>query len=87
MVPVVKPVGHWDHYVMTVLFVLLAMAAIGAVGLAAAGRFGELPEAEPDQRPALIDGEPQFDVVVRGYRMDEVDAVIEDLKRRLDQTQ
>ena len=72
---------------MTILFVLLAMAAIGAVGLAAAGRLGELPEAKPDHRPALAEGEPNFDVVVRGYRMDEVDAVIEDLKRRLDESQ
>ncbi|MCX6414293.1 MAG: hypothetical protein NTU77_06790 [Actinobacteria bacterium] len=39
---------------MTVLFVLLAMAAIGAVGLAAAGRLGELPEAEPDRRPEYV---------------------------------
>ena len=71
---------------MTVLFVLLAMAAIGAVGLAAAGRLGGLPEAEPDRRPEDVNGDPTFDVVVRGYRMDEVDAVIEDLKRRLNET-
>ena len=71
---------------MTVLFVLLAMAAIGAVGLAAAGRLGELPEAEPDRRPEDVNGDPKFDVVVRGYRMDEGDAVIEDLKRRLNET-
>jgi DivIVA domain-containing protein len=71
---------------MTVLFVLLAMAAIGAVGLAAAGRLGELPEAEPDRRPEDVNGDPKFDVVVRGYRMDEVDAVIDDLKRRLNET-
>ncbi|CAB4731957.1 unannotated protein [freshwater metagenome] len=72
---------------MTVLFVLLAMAAIGAVGLAAAGRLGELPEAEPDRRPEYLNGDPTFDVVVRGYRMDEVDAVIDDLKRRLNDAQ
>lgn len=71
---------------MTVLFVLLAMAAIGGVGLAAAGRLGGLPEAEPDRRPEDVNGDPKFDVVVRGYRMDEVDAVIEDLKRRLNET-
>jgi DivIVA domain-containing protein len=34
-----------------------------------------------------LNGDPTFDVVVRGYRMDEVDAVIEDLKRRLNETQ
>ena len=72
---------------MTVFFVFLAIAAIGAVGLAAAGRLGELLDAEPDRRPELVDGHPTFDVVARGYRMDEVDAVIEDLKRQLDEAQ
>jgi hypothetical protein len=67
---------------MTILFVLLAMAAIASVGLAAAGRLGALPEAQPDHRPA---GDPTFDVVLRGYRMVEVDAVIEDLQRQLDE--
>ncbi len=71
---------------MTVLFALLAIAAIGAVGLVAAGRLGELSDPEPDRRPEPVNGDPTFDVVVRGYRMDEVDAVIEDLKRRLNET-
>ena len=68
---------------MTVFFVLLALAAIGAVGLVAAGRLGELPEAHPDRRPELADSDPNFDVVLRGYRMDEVDAELADLRARL----
>ena len=71
---------------MSILFVLLAMAAIAGVGLAAAGRLGTLPEAAPDRRPEGTPGDPTFDVVLRGYRMDEVDAVIEDLQRQLGQT-
>ena len=68
---------------MTILFVLLAMAAIASVGLVAAGRFGALPAVEPDHRPEGPANDPSFDVVLRGYRMDEVDAVIEDLQRQL----
>ena len=68
---------------MTILFVLVAMAAIAGVGLAAAGRLGTLPDAEPDRRPEGPATNPNFDVVLRGYRMDEVDAVIEDLQRQL----
>jgi len=82
---VVKRRGHCDHYPMTILFVLLAMAAIASVGLAAAGRLGALPAAHSDHRPAGTAGDPTFDVVLRGYRMDEVDAVIEDLQRQLNE--
>lgn len=70
---------------MTILFVLLAMAAIASVGLAAAGRLAAPTEAEPDHRPAGPAGDPIFDVVLRGYRMDEVDAVIDDLQRQLNE--
>jgi len=65
---------------MTVLFVLLAIAVIALIGLASVGRLGELPETTPDRRPADGIG---FDVVVRGYRMDEVDATLADLRGRL----
>lgn len=69
---------------MTVLFVLIAIGVIAAVGLVASGRLGALPPAPADRRPATRDGNPEFDVVLRGYRMDEVDAVIADLRARLD---
>jgi len=75
---------------MAVLFVLIAIGVIAMVAMAAAGRLGELPEAEQDLRPEVAgpegaDGEPAFDVVVRGYRMDEVDAVIERMQGRIDE--
>ncbi|CAB4883972.1 MAG: hypothetical protein F2793_07975 [Actinobacteria bacterium] len=68
---------------MTIIFVLVALGVIAAVGLAAAGRLGGATQAIPDRRPDTLDGEPAFDVVLRGYRMDEVDATIADLRRRL----
>lgn len=63
---------------MTALFVLVAVAVIAGVALVADGRFDRMPEADPDRRPS--GGEPAFDVVVRGYRMDEVDATIAELR-------
>ncbi len=69
---------------MVVLFVLIAIGVIAAVGMVAAGRLGSLPPAPPDERPDVHDGSPSFDVVLRGYRMDEVDAVIADLRAQLD---
>ena len=69
---------------MTWLFVLAAILVIAAGSLAAMGRLGELPEAEPDLRPDIVDGEPSFDVVVRGYRMDEVDARIASMQEEID---
>ena len=69
---------------MTWLFVLLAIAVIAGGTLAAMGRLGELPPAEPDLRPEIRDGEPAFDVVVRGYRMDEVDARIASMQDEID---
>ena len=71
---------------MTVLFVLLGLAVIAAIALVAVGRGGELPEAEPDCTPDRIPADAdevtaleavRFDVALRGYRMDEVDAVLD----------
>lgn len=69
---------------MTWLFVLAAILVIAAGALAATGRLGQLPDAEPDLRPEERDGEPAFDVVVRGYRMDEVDARIAAMQEEID---
>ena len=70
---------------MTVLFVLVGIAVIVGVSMAAAGSLGQLPAAEPDRRPE--GGSPAFDVVLRGYRMDEVDATIEDLRAQVAELQ
>lgn len=70
---------------MTWYFVILAIAVITFIFLAVLGPLGELPPAEPDRRPEEIDGEPVFDVVVRGYRMDEVDARIASMQAQIDE--
>lgn len=74
---------------MTLAFVLAGIVVITVVALLAVGRLGELPEAEPDRAPvALPDDRPleredvdsvRFAVGVRGYRMDEVDDVLDRL--------
>jgi hypothetical protein len=69
---------------MTWLFVIVAIAVIAAGFLATLGLLGELPDAEPDLRPDTLDGRPAFDVVARGYRMDEVDAEIEGLRDEIE---
>ncbi|MDP1878140.1 MAG: hypothetical protein Q8M17_11355 [Actinomycetota bacterium] len=74
---------------MTWLFAVVAILVVTGAFLASLGLMGQLPEAEPDLRPDRIDdgagsGVPEFDVVVRGYRMDEVDAELERLKQEVD---
>jgi len=69
---------------VTWLFVIVAILVIAGGALAATGRLGQLPEAEPDLRPDEQDGEPAFDVVVRGYRMDEVDARLSSMQDEID---
>lgn len=68
---------------MTFIFVLLAVAGIALIGVLATGRLGELPEPVRDARPDKKFGNPAFDVVARGYRMDEVDQVIEELQAQV----
>jgi DivIVA domain-containing protein len=65
--------------------VLFAAAVLLAVGLAAAGRIDGMSRAVPDAPPGLPDGEvtPEglrgatLPVVLRGYRMADVDEVLE----------
>lgn len=67
---------------MIALFVVVALLVIGAIFMAATGRLGQYPDAEPDLRPDQ--GDTGFDVVVRGYRMDEVDARLAALEAEID---
>ncbi len=69
---------------VTWVFVVVSILVIGGVVMAISGRLGELPEATPDLRPEVVDGEPAFDVVVRGYRMDEVDARLASMQQEID---
>ena len=48
------------------------------------GRQGGLPEVGPELRPEVDAQHPAFDVVFRGYRMDEVDEVIDALRTEND---
>jgi hypothetical protein len=70
---------------MTLVFALIILLVLGSAAFVAVGRLGELPEAEPDLRPDTRDGEPSFDVVLRGYRMDEVDAQIAAMQQEIDE--
>ena len=69
---------------MTWLFVVIGIAVLAFVFLAVLGPLGELPPVEPDLKPDLVDGQPQFDVVVRGYRMDEVDEQLAAMQAEID---
>ena len=64
---------------MMLVFVLVAIAVIACIALASVGRLGELPDAPVDRKPT----EAGFDVVIRGYRMDEVDEELGRLRARL----
>ena len=69
---------------MTWLFVIVVILVLGAAFAAVLGLLGDLPPNEPDLRPDTLDGEPAFDVVVRGYRMDEVDAQLATMQAEID---
>ena len=69
---------------MTWLFVIVVILVLGAGFAAVLGLLGDLPPSEPDLRPDTRDGEPSFDVVVRGYRMDEVDAQLASMQDEID---
>jgi len=77
-------VGHNGG--MWVVFVVVAVGVVIAVALLAVGRLGQLPEVVPDRAPLdLPDGEidagdiesVRFAVGLRGYRMDQVDEVLD----------
>lgn len=67
---------------MTGLFVLVALAVVAGAAVVAAGRLDRLPPAEPDNAPTSLD-DPRFDVVARGYRMDEVDETVAGLQAEI----
>ena len=73
---------------MTFVFLLAGIAVIAVVALLAVGRLGELPDVEPDRAPLALPDRPlvrddvdsvRFAVGMRGYRMDEVDDVLDRL--------
>lgn len=78
---------------MTPVFLVLLLAIVVGVGLVAAGRGGSIADVEPDAPPvglpegtltrADIDA-VRFPTALRGYRMSDVDDVLERLLDELD---
>ncbi len=79
---------------MPFLFVVVALAVLAVVAVVAAGRGDTLAEPVPDvPPPGLPPGRlgsadlvgVRFPVVFRGYRMDQVDEVLDRLQRELEE--
>lgn len=70
---------------MTFLFVLLAIGLIAATAVVISGRYAPNwgVANSGDYRPETGSLTPVFDVAIRGYRMDEVDATIAELTAKL----
>jgi DivIVA domain-containing protein len=83
----------WHDRRVTFVFVLIAILVLGVVAVVAGGRGGELAAAEDDRpgpwlpadRPVSADDVDavHFGVGFRGYRMDEVDEVLDRLAAEL----
>ncbi|HEX4698275.1 MAG TPA: DivIVA domain-containing protein [Actinomycetes bacterium] len=79
---------------MSLVLLLVVLAVIGGIAVVAAGRGGSLGEPDPDRATtgSLPDDEVdrshvdglRFTLALRGYRMDEVDAVLDKLVDELD---
>jgi DivIVA domain-containing protein len=75
---------------VSLVLLLVVLAVIGGIAVVATGRWGGLPDAEPERSPRgelPADGEVdrpavdglRFSLALRGYRMDEVDEVLDRL--------
>ncbi len=75
---------------VTFLFVILTIGVIATVVVLVTGRYSPTMgvSTSGDYRPDVTDSShaPQFDVVVRGYRMDEVDAKIAELESKIQES-
>lgn len=78
---------------MTWIFAILAVLLVGGVAVVASGRLGAMPEPERRAGGLVGDGEVsaadlrrvRFTPVLRGYRMDEVDALLDRLAAQLEE--
>lgn len=80
---------------MTWFFAILAVLVLGAVAVVASGRgagmsevYDDRPDARVPERGPLDAGDlrrVRFSPALRGYRMSEVDALLDRLARQLDQ--
>ncbi len=70
---------------MGVVFFLMGSAVVAAIAWFVVGKFEVwLPDAGSDLKPDTRDNDPAFDVVLRGYRMDEVDSTIAQLQAEIE---
>ena len=70
---------------MSVVLFLLGAAVVAAIAWFVVGKFEVwLPDAGSDLKPNTRDDDPAFDVVLRGYRMDEVDSTIVQLQAEIE---
>lgn len=79
---------------MSFLLLLVVLAVIGGIAVVATGRGGGLHASEPDRSPTGVLREGQltrsdvdrlrFTLAFRGYRMDEVDDVLDRLVAELE---
>ena len=70
---------------MGVVFFLIGAAVVAAIAWFVVGKFEVwLPAAGSDLKPNTRDNDPAFDVVLRGYRMDEVDDTIAQLQAEIE---
>jgi DivIVA domain-containing protein len=79
---------------MTWLFALVVVAVLGATAVVAAGRGGSMSEVHDDRPDAVVPADRpltatdlrvvRFGTALRGYRMAEVDALLERLAAELE---
>lgn len=77
---------------MTVFFLVVLVLLITVVALVITGRISRAPSAQHDQRPSHLPPAPlsaesletvRFSIAFRGYRMDQVDALIREMQATL----
>ena len=67
------------------IFFLIGAAVVAAIAWFVVGKFEVwLLDAGSDLKPDTRDDDPAFDVVLRGYRMDEVDSTIAQLQAEIE---
>ena len=78
---------------MTWFFAALVVVVMGVIAVVASGRIGSMPPAYDDRPDVVLPDGPlgpadlrrvRFPLAVRGYRMDEVDALLDRLATQLE---
>lgn len=68
-----------------VIFFVISAAVVAAIAWFVVGQFEAwLPDSGSDLKPEKRDDDPAFDVVLRGYRMDEVDDTIAQMQAEIE---